>query len=353
MLARYDSSNHFEPRLCNMSKIFAFSPRGAISIFFAALLSGVVPACSEKPELAVYSVGTGASGGVYQDAGRSIARSVNGQREVLGFSLDDVPSPGSAFNIDSVVDGTLDFGIAQADHQFQAYHGLSSWESQGAQSSLRSVLSLYTESVTLLAGADTEIRTISDLAGKRVDIGEPGSGTRLNAIDALEAAGMNWQSDIRVREEPSDERLASFIHGDVDAFFYTVGHPTREANFATYSVRGARFVQLEGVDRLLESKSYYSTSSIPVGLYPRASNLDDVQTFGTRATLVTSADVPDEIVYALVKAVHEKRDALGNYNEVLDGIQPSDLVSGLTAPLHPGAERFYREIGLELPDSVD
>ena len=336
-----------------MSQISAFSPRGAISIFVAALLSAVVTACSEIPEIADYSLGTGASGGVYQDAGRSIARSVNGDREILGFALDDVPSPGSASNIDAVVAGTLDFGIAQADHQFEAYQGLGSWESQGPQSSLRSVLSLYTESVTLLAAADTEIRTISDLAGKRVDIGEPGSGTRLNAIDALQAAGMDWQSDIRVHEAPSSERLGSFIHGDVDAFFYTVGHPTTEANLATYSVRGARFVELEGVDQVLESKSYYSRSSIPVGLYPRASNLDDVPTFGTRATLVTSADVPDEIVYALVKAVHEKRHTLGNYNEVLDGIQPSDFVSGLTAPLHPGAERFYREVGLELPGAVD
>ncbi len=336
-----------------MSQISAFSSRGAISIFIAALLASVVPACSEIPEIAEYSLGTGASGGVYQDAGRSIARSVNGDREVLGFSLDDVPSPGSASNINAVADGTLDFGIAQADHQFEAFHGLGSWESQGAQSSLRSVLSLYTESVTLLAGADTEIRTISDLAGKRVDIGEPGSGTRLNAIDALQAAGMNWQADVRVHEGPSGERLASFIHGDVDAFFYTVGHPATETNFATYSVRGGRFVELEGVEGLLESRSYYSRSSIPVGLYPRASNLDDVQTFGTRATLVTSAGVPDDIVYALVKAVHGKRHTLGNYNEVLDDIELADFVAGLTAPLHPGAERFYREIGLELPGSGD
>lgn len=353
MLTAFNISNHFEPRLYYMSKMPAFSRRGVVSIFVAALLSSVVPACSETPEISVYSLGTGAAGGVYQDAGRSIARSVNGDWEGLGFSLDDVPSPGSVSNINAVVDGTLDFGIVQADHQFQAYHGLASWESQGAQSSLRSVLSLYTESVTLLAGADTEIRTISDLAGKRVDIGEPGSGTRLNAIDALEAAGMNWQSDIQAREAPSGERLASFIRGDVDAFFYTVGHPTTEVNFATYSVRGARFVELEGVDELLASRSYYSSSSIPVGLYPRASNRDDVQTFGTRATLVTSADVADDIVYALVKAVYEQRDSLGNYNEVLDGIQPADLVSGLTAPLHPGAERFYREVGLELPATVD
>ena len=336
-----------------MIKISTLSRRRLISVFVAALFFVVIPACSQQPEEAVYSLGTGGSGGVYQDAGRSIARSVNGKQQELGFRLEDIPSAGSVANINSVVDGTLDFGIVQADHQFQAYHGLSSWQSRGAQSSLRSVLSLYTESVTLLAGADTEIRTISDLAGKRVDIGEPGSGTRQNAIDALEAAGMDWQADMQVREEAVDERLTSFIHGDVDAFFYTVGHPTMEASFATYSVRGARFVQLEGLDGLLESRSYYSRSTIPVGLYPRASNLDDVQTFGTRATLVTSADVPDEIVYALVKAVYEKRSSLGDYNEVLEGIQPSDLVSGLTAPLHPGAERHYREIGLELPGAVD
>ncbi len=310
----------------------------------------VIPSCSQEKNRTL-TIGTGGPGGNYPMTGLAIARIVNKKQEAHGFRLQDKQSSGSASNIDAIMAGDIEFGIAQADRQYQAFNGLAEWKGKGPQKDLRAVFSLYTESVTLVAGRDSGISAIHDLRGKRVDIGLPGSGTRNNAIDALDAAGIDWGKDIEVHAEKLDIRLNMLMHSSIDAFFHTVGHPSQNIKFATYSVRGARFIPLVNIEKILSTNLYYSKSFIPIELYPRADNKNDVETIGVKATFLTSAKVPDDIVYAITKAVFDDLESLGQYDPVLKTFRKENMLNGLTAPIHPGALRYYREIRLQVPPS--
>ncbi len=313
-------------------------------LFFLFLVSS----CSQE-KIRSLTIGTGGPGGNYQITGLAITRIANKNQEAHGFLLQDKASSGSVSNIDAIVLGDIEFGIAQADHQYQALNGLAEWKGKGPQKDLRAVFSLYTESVTLVAGRDSGIGTIHDLRGKRVDFGLSGSGTRQNAIDVIDAAGIEWQKDIEVYGERLDVRLNMLMHSKLDAFFHTVGHPSQDIKFATYSVRGARLIPLVNIEKILSTHMYYSKSFIPLELYPRADNKNDVETIGVKATLLTSTKVPDDIVYAITKAVLDDLESLGKYDAVLTTIRKEDMLDGLTAPIHPGALRYYQEIGLQVP----
>ena len=314
----------------------------------------VASSCSqEKSEL--LTVGTGAPGGSYYLTGLAISSIVNNKQDAHGFRLQQLSSLGSVSNINGVVAGDVQFGIAQSDRQYQAFNGLAEWKEKGPQKDLRAVFSLYTESVTLVAAYSSDIRTIHDLKGKRVDIGLPGSGTRQNAIDVLGAAGIEWQSDIVVHEEKLDDRIRMLTHGDVDAFFHTVGHPNQDIKSATFSVGGIRFIPPVDIDRILSEHPYYSKSLIPIIFYPYVANKENVETIGVTTTFITSAKVPDDIVYAVTKAVFDDLESLGDYDHVLNHfvktVRKENMLDGLTAPIHPGALRFYKEIGLQIPSS--
>ena len=304
--------------------------------------------CS-KEEIPSFSIGTGGVAGSYRDVGLALARIVNENRAIDGFQLETKISSGSVSNINAIAAGDTQFGIAQADHQYQAVKGLGEWTDKGPQEDLRAVFSMYAESVTLVAGGDSDIRSINDLKGKLVDIGSADSGTRRNAIDALRAAGIDWKNDIQAREESLDDRLAKFMRGELDAFFFTVGHPNKEIKFATFSVRGARIIPLENIDSLISANPYFSRTLIPSKLYPMAHNDVDIETIGVNATLLTSAKVSEDVVYAVTKTVFENLESLPDFNAGFNALLNDKFLEGLTAPIHPGALKYYREIGLHIP----
>jgi len=310
-----------------------------------------IPSCSQEKTV-FFTIGTGGSLGNYYPTGRAIARIVNKKKEAHGFRLQEKETPGSVFNIDAIMAGDIEFGIAQADRQYQAVNGLAEWKGRGPQKDLRAVFSLYTESVTLVATRDSDIRTIQDLRGKRVDIGHPGSGIRQNSIDALAAAGIDWKKDIIVYGEKPDDRADMYLHGQLDAFFHTVGHPSTGIRFAENSVPGARFIPLVNIEKLLSKYPYYSKSIIPIELYPLADNKENVETFGVKATFVTSSKIPDDVVYTITKAIFDDFESFGKYDLVLKTFSKGSALEGLTAPIHTGALRYYREIGLQLPPSL-
>ena len=317
-------------------------------VLFPAFL---IASCSQEDSRSL-TIATGGVGGNYQVAGRAITNIVNENQEAHGFQLHVKTSSGSVSNIDAIVAGDIEFGIAQADQQYLALNGLAEWKDKGPQTDLRAVFSLYTESVTLVAGGDSGIRSMDDLQGKRVDIGLSGSGTRQNAIDALDAAGIDWETDIKAHEETLDDRLAMLMRSELDAFFYTVGHPNTDMKFATYSVRGARFIPLVNIEKILSTNPYYSKSFIPIDQYPLADNEKDVETIGVKAILLTSAGVSEEIVYAVTKAVFDNSESLIEYNLVLETFGEENMLEGLTAPIHPGALRYYQEVGIQVPSSL-
>ena len=312
------------------------------------ILAFLLVSCS-KEQVPSFVIGTGAVAGNYWNVGIALRRILVNDPATSGFRFDQEMSSGSVFNIDAIASGDIQFGIAQADHQYHAVMGLEEWNRKGPQEELRAIFNLYTESVALVAGADTDIRTIEDLKTKLVDIGAPGSGTRRNAIDGLRAGGIDWKNDIEAYEETLDDRMARFMRGDIDAFFYTAGHPNKEIKFATFSVRGARIIPLVNIDSLIESSPFYSRTLIPSEAYPKAENDIDIETIGVNATLLTSSRVSEDVVYAITKAVFENIESSTNFRAEFGALLSDHFLDGLTAPIHPGALKYYREVGISIP----
>jgi len=299
------------------------------------------------PSMAFYTIGTGGVTGVYYPTGGAIARIVNQKKDEYGMRLTVESTGGSVFNINAIMAGDLEFGVVQSDRQFQAMNGLAEWEEAGKQDDLRALFSIHPESVTLVAAADAGINTIQDLRGKRVNIGNPGSGQRQNSIDALDAVGINYETDIQAESLKAAEAPGMLQDGRIDAFFYTVGHPSGAFKEATSGTRKVKFIAIELPDSFYEKFPYYAPSVVPVvGNYPGAANDADVPSFGVKATFVTSAKVPEQHVYGLVKEIFENFDEFKKLHPAYAVLTKESMLQGQSAPLHPGAVKYYKEAGL-------
>jgi TRAP transporter TAXI family solute receptor len=234
--------------------------------------------------------------------------------------------------------GDLEFGVVQSDRQYQAMKGLAEWKDKGPQKDLRAVFTIHPESITLVAADDAGIKSINDLRGKRVNIGNPGSGQRQNSIDGLDNAGINYEKDLKAEGVKAAEAPGLLQDGRIDAFFYTVGHPSGAIKEATAGRRKVHFVPITGVDKLLKKYPYYAKAFIPIKLYPGATNTKDVSTFGVKATFVTSAKVPDRVVYAV--------EAFKKLHPAYQVLTKKNMLEGMSAPIHPGAMKYYKEAGL-------
>lgn len=245
--------------------------------------------------------------------------------------------------------GNLEFGIVQSDRQYQAWKGLAEWQEEGKQKALRSVFSIHTESITLVASKTSGITTLLDLKGKHINIGNPGSGQRQNAIDILRAISLNYQKDIQAEGFKAAELPRLLQDGRIDAFFYTVGHPSGAIKEATSGSLKVRFVPIVayGIDEWVKTVPYYAKSQIPIVYYPEVMNKQDVPTLGMKATFVTSIKVPVPIVYAIVKEVFKNLDKFKRLHPAYSLLTKESMLEGLTAPIHPGALKYYRETGLK------
>lgn len=292
------------------------------------------------------TIGTGGITGVYFPTGGAIAKMVNQRKKDHGVSVMVEPTGGSVFNINAIMLGDLEFGITQSDRQFQAVQGKAEWKRKGPQKRLRAVFALYPESLVLVGAADAGISDISDLRGKRVNIGNIGSGHRQNAIDALEAAGLDYNEDLIAEEFKASEAPHLIQEGVLDAFFYTVGHPAGAIRQAAAGPRKVRIATMSGFEDLIAKYPHYTKSLIPVAAYPGIANTEDIETIGIKATLVTSARVPDEVVYSITKVIFENLDHFKKLNKAYAEITKESMLKGLSAPIHPGALKYYHETGL-------
>lgn len=299
-----------------------------------------------QTKTAFATIGTGGITGVYYPTGGAIAKIVNQKRDVYNIRCTVESTGGSVFNVNAVLAGDLEFGVVQSDRQYQAINGMAEWKDKGPQKDLRAVFSIHPESVTLVAAVDADINDIRDLKGKRVNIGNPGSGQRQNAIDALDAVGIDYESDLTAESVKAAEAPGLLQDGRIDAFFYTVGHPSGAIKEATAGARKVHFVPITGIDALLKKYPYYAESYIPKAFYPGAQNEGDVKTFGVKATFVTSAKVPDDIVYAVAKEVFENFDDFKKLHPAYAVLTKKGMLEGLSAPIHPGAMKYYKEAGL-------
>lgn len=290
------------------------------------------------------SIGTGGVTGVYYPTGGAICRLVNKGRKDHGIRCSAESTGGSIYNINTIRNKELEFGVAQSDWQYHAYNGTSKFEKNGKFEKLRAVFSVHAEPVTIIARDDSGISNISDVKGKRMNIGNPGSGTR-GTWEVIEAA-MGWKrGDLKLASEmKSAETGQAVCDGKIDAYFWLVGHPsalTQEslASCATHLVNATG----PAIDKLIADNPYYRSARIPAGMY---NNKEDIKTFGVGATFVSSTDVPDDVVYTVVKAVFENFDQFKKLHPAFANLDPKEMISdGLSAPLHPGALKYYKEKG--------
>lgn len=314
-----------------------------------SILVGCVLLGGCRDEEAVFvTIGTGGATGIYYPTGVAISRMINGNFAEYGIKATVESTSGSVFNLDAVINGDIVFGVVQSDRQYQAFNGLAEWAERGPQEKLRSVFSIHPESITLVASENSGIASIADMRGKRVNLGNPGSGQLQNSLDILESAGLT-EEDISSEYVKAIEAPGLLQDGRLDAFFYTVGHPNsniKEASSGRIKV-GIVPIAGRGVDNLLEKHSYYAKSVIPHSFYRYALNNEDVESIGVKATFVTSSEVPEKIVYALTKEVFENLDDFKALHEAYKVLTKEDMLQGLSAPIHKGAMKYYIEAGLD------
>jgi len=315
---------------------------------FGALLLHILMGGCDGQKTRFVTIGTGGVTGIYYPTGGAISRMINKKFDEYRIKATVESTAGSVFNINAVLSGDLEFGVAQSDRQYQAYNGLAEWSQLGEQTDLRAVFSIHPESITLIASSKSGIKRVQDLRAKRVNLGNPGSGQLQNSRDVVQAVGLSEDNllaeYVKAIEAPGllqDERL--------DAFFYTVGHPNGNIKEATSGRIKVFIVPIEGpdIEQMLQKYPYYAESIIPYSFYPYALNNRDVQTVGVKATLVTSRNVASDIVYAITKEVFENLEEFKALHPAYQVLTRENMLRGLSAPIHQGAFRYYQEVGLD------
>lgn len=317
-------------------------------LLLAAALTGgsAIAAAPAAVAAEFFTIGTGGVTGVYYPAGGAICRFVNRNRDDHGLRCSVESTGGSVYNLNTMREGELDFGVVQSDWQYYAYKGESRFADQGPFEGLRAVFSLHPEPFTVVARADADIENFDDLEGKRVNVGNPGSGQRANMEELMERKGWTMDDFALASELKPAEMAQALCDNKIDAFVYVVGHPSGAIKEATTTC-DAVMVDVDGpaVEKLINDNPFYRRAVIPGGMYEGTP--DDTVTYGVGATLVSSVDTSDKIVYETVRAVFENFEQFKSLHPAFGVLKKEEMVAdGLSAPLHDGALKYYREVGL-------
>ncbi len=280
--------------------------------------------------------------GVYYQVALQISALMN-RHAGADYNYVGRPTGGSVFNINALERGAFDFGVAQSDRNWQAYNGSADWDGKPV-TKLRSVFSMHPETVMLVTRKDTGIKKVEDIKGKRVNIGNPGSGQRGNAEDVMRIYGIDQNRDIRAEGLQQTEASRALVDRKIDAFFYTVGNPSATIEEPATSVDIVMVpINSPAIKEFAESLPYYIITRIPAGTYHGVK--EDIETYAVTATVVTSADVADDVVYDMVKTVFENLEELKASHAAFRYLDPKEMLGGLSAPFHPGALKYYQEKG--------
>lgn len=315
-----------------------------LNLTTAALAMAMIAAPAAYAEEFI-TIGTGGVTGVYYPTGGAICRLVNKGRKEHGVRCSVESTGGSVYNINTIREGELEFGVAQSDWQYHAFHGTSKFADAGPFEDLRAVFSVHPEPFTVVARADSGVSTFDDLKGKRVNIGNPGSGQRGTMEVLLAAKGWTTDDFALATELKAAEQSAALCDNQIDAMVYTVGHPSGSIQEATTACDSV-LVTVDGdaVTTLIDDNDFYRSATIPGGMY--RGNDDDVMTFGVGATFVSSAAVSEDTVYTLVKSVFDNLDDFRRLHPAFANLDPQEMATaGLSAPLHAGAAKYYKEMG--------
>jgi TRAP transporter TAXI family solute receptor len=291
------------------------------------------------------SIGTGGVTGVYYPTGGAICRLVNRDRKEHGIRCAVESTGGSVYNINTIKAKELEFGVAQSDWQHHAFHGTSKF-ADNPFPEVRAMFSVHPEPFTLLVRADSGITSFEGLKGKRVNVGNPGSGQRATMEVVMNAFGMTMGDFALATEYKGSEMAKQICDNNIDAMIYTIGHPAAAIKEATTTC-DVNLVSVTGapIEKLVADNPFYRVATIPGGMY--AGNDADTTTFGVGATFVTSADVSDDVAYIVAKSVMSNLDDFRGLHPAFANLDAQQMIhDGLSAPLHPGAVKAYKELGL-------
>lgn len=291
------------------------------------------------------TIGTGGVTGVYYPTGGAICRLVNKDRKNHGIRCSVESTGGSVYNTRTIRQGELDFGIVQSDVQSAGLNGKGAFADDGPYPDLRALFSVHPEPMHVMARADSGISSVADMKGKKVNIANPGSGTRVLAETLLSYSGISPSDFALAAELKSSEQSAALCDGKIDATIWAAGLPNGSSQEAT-STCDVRIIPLTGagIDKLLAENSAYAAATIPGGMYP--GNPNDIQSWGPKATFVTSANTGEDVAYAVVSAIFENFEAFKKLHPAFSRLSEAEMIKdGLTAPLHPGAVKYYKERG--------
>jgi hypothetical protein len=320
-------------------------------IFSTALLFVVTVMFVTSPQViaadqSFITVGTGGMTGMYYLAGGAICRLVNKTSKEHGIRCTVESTGGSIYNLNSIASAGMDMGVVQSDWQYHDYHGTDKFEKQGPNKDLRSVFSIHQEQFTVVAREDSGIKNIRDLKGKRVNIGNPGSGNHGTMEAVMDSFGWTKEDFKLVSELKVTEQSEALCGNKIDAMVTIVGHPSGIITEST-TLCDSVLVKVTGpeIDQLLDKTDYYRKSTIPGGTYKGTGS--DTHTFGMEATFVSSIKVSEETIYIVVKSVFEGLEEFKRINPVFARLKKEEMVKkGLSAPLHDGAKKYYKEVGL-------
>jgi TRAP transporter TAXI family solute receptor len=290
--------------------------------------------------------GTAGERGVYYPVGGTICRMVKRKIKEHGIRCTVESTGGSIYNLKAIRDKDMEIGFAQSDWQYNATKGTGIFTDQGPDENLRSLFSLHSEAFTIAVSKKSGIKKFDDLKGHRVNIGNPGSGMRATMDDLMKIRGWNKGVFKQATEFTAGEQVNKLCAGVIDAFVFATGHPNGDIQDVT-SKCDARLISVpeDVIHQLIKEHPYYTEVVIPKGMY--ASMPEDVKSFGVKATVVTSKDVDEEVIYQIVKAVFDDFDNFKTTHPILSTLDKQKMISdGLTAPLHEGAIRYYKEAGM-------
>ena len=333
-----------------MKKITSITPFVFASIltltWTPSIFAKKSPKVGKKTNTEFITIGTGGVTGVYYATGGAICRLVNKGRKKHKIRCSVESTGGSVYNLNTIRAGELGMGVAQSDWQFHAYHGSNKFKKQGPNKKLRAIFSVYPEPFTVIARKDSGIKTFADLKGKRVNIGNPGSGQRGTMEVVMTTLGWKKSDFALASELKSAEQAQALCDNKIDAIVFTVGHPSGSIKEATTSCNSI-LISVGGpqVDKLVANNTYYSKATIPGGMY--RGNSKDIATFGVGATFVSSTQTSEKVIYEVVRAVFENFGSFKKLHPAFHGLKKEKMVkSGLSAPLHNGAKKYYKEAGL-------
>ena len=323
---------------------------------FIMLFALSLPMMTVAKSAEFFTIGTGGPTGVYFQVGNSVCKMLHKQAisaehgrkkgTAKAYRCTAPSTGGSNYNIGQIKAGEFQFGVAQSDWQFHAYNGSSKWE--GKQfGDLRAVFSVHNEPFQIWARKKAKVKDFGGLKGKVVNIGNPGSGQRGTMEELMKAMGSDMSMFKGTTELTSSQQVKALCDGKIDAFGYSVGFPNGAMEEAATCAAKAMPINLTGgpVQGLIDGADYYAKAVIPKGTY--TGQKKDVTTFGVKATFVTGANVSEELVYLVTKAVMENFDDFKKQHPAFAFLEKKNMIKdGLSAPLHPGALKYYKEAGL-------